>query len=146
MKKTLTYLGEHGKTIGFLLAFFSVVFLDTTLGKRLPFWFTPTFLGVILGMGLGSKKARFTVVMGSMLGRLVSLAVLAVFLPNLLLTLDLFIEIMGDFIGFSIPAGWLIVMIFSVLLYGIFTILAYSAGNICVRIVLDLVLEQEKNM
>ncbi|MHA2298983.1 MAG: hypothetical protein ACXAEU_12750 [Candidatus Hodarchaeales archaeon] len=131
LRKTLQYK----KTIAFVLPLLGIFIIDLTIGPLLAFWMVPLVLGVISGILVVSARVGVFSALGTMMGRLLSIIFMVLTVPGFLATLDLFINAIGDFIGISLPAGALIVILLSVLFCGIFTALGGMTGGSLARIV-----------
>ncbi|MFW9997603.1 MAG: hypothetical protein ACFFD4_36520 [Candidatus Odinarchaeota archaeon] len=131
LKKALQYR----KTIAFGLSLVGIFVFDITLGSSLPFWMLPVVLGLVSGILAVSARAGLFAALGAMTGRLLSILFMILTIPGFLATADLFMAIVGSFIGISLPAGALIVMVLSILICGIFAALGGMFGGALAKII-----------
>ncbi len=76
-----------------------------------------------------SSWAGIFAALGAMAGRILAIFVIVSTVPGLLGTLDLFVEIVGGYAGFSMPGGAMIVVAFSAIVSGLFGALGGVAGG-----------------
>lgn len=117
------------RPLGLGLALVGMVISDLTIGSALPFWVPPVFLGFVVGILMESSWAGIFAALGAMAGRTLSIFVMVSTVPGLLGTLDLFMEIIGGYAGFSMPGGAIIVVAFSAVESGLFAALGGAAGG-----------------
>ncbi len=111
------------------MALVGMVISDLTISSALPFWVPPVFLGFIVGILMESSWAGIFAALGAMAGRILAIFVIVSTVPGLLGTLDLFVEIVGGYAGFSMPGGAMIVVAFSAIVSGLFGALGGVAGG-----------------
>lgn len=113
---------RYRNAIGFTFTLLGILFIDLMLAPQLPFWFHPIVIGVIAGIFIGGPKGAIIALLGAMLGRFSSIIVLVLVRPGVFETADLFMQVIGDTLGASLPPGSLLITALSMLFCGLFTL------------------------
>ncbi len=125
----LRRIWSRKRLLGLGLALVGMVISDLNISLALPFWVPSVFLGFIVGFLIESSWAGIFAALGAIAGRILSIFIMVSTVPGLLGTLDLFVEIIGGYVGFSIPGGAIIVVAFSAIGSGLFAAMGGAAGG-----------------
>ena len=125
------------RLLGLGLALVGMVISDLNISSALPFWVPSVFLGFMVGFLIESSWAGVFAALGAMAGRILSIFVMVSTVPGLLGMLDLFMEIIGDYAGFLMPGGAIIVVAFSAIGSGLFAALGGAAGGSAWKLVIN---------
>lgn len=112
-----------------------ILILDFTITSYLPFWLMLIFMGFIVGLIIGTERAGIYSGLGGMIGRLISLIILLLTVPNLPETLDIFVATAGEFLDIPLPQGTVFICTFSVIIAGLYTALGGIAGGSVIQLI-----------
>ncbi|MFW9778722.1 MAG: hypothetical protein ACFFE8_07685 [Candidatus Heimdallarchaeota archaeon] len=126
---------KNRKIMAFVFSIFGMLLIDLFLASQLPFWLHPIIIGAIVGIIIGNATGATVALVGALIGRFSSIITITLTRSGVFETADLFLQVIGETLGVSLPAGSLLITMLSMLFCGLFAFIGGLIGGSITKIV-----------